>query len=485
MKAELERLLATQNLTDNEKSALEQKKIDIENALTKIADVAKKIADLKAKTDGITISIVKSSDKTNVDSALSTINDLLNNNKGNLTDNEKATLGQKKTDAENTLAKIAEVAKKITDVNSKINGITTDNVKSSDKTNLDNALTTITDLLATNNLTNSEKAALEQKKTDAGNALAKIAEVAKAITDAKDPVKDITKDNVTKDDGTNLKKLAEDLQNILEDFASNLTDTEKAKIEDQIKSTQDILEELDEIKAVEDLIKSLPNPGDVKKNDANDVKKAEDDFNKLTDHQKDLTDPDMVTKLKDVTNALKELLLFDIPTSTKVEGVDGTEFDIRTELVVTPIKDTLDKTTLNKFAIGVTNATNDQEITQLYDVKLLLNGQPIQPDGKVKITFKLTDEQQNYKDLQVVYIADDGTVTIIPCEINGNEVSFITDHFSYYGIIGTPVKSNSGDKTTPNTGDNMPVIPYIILNFLSAATLVITTRKRKFKVIKK
>jgi LPXTG-motif cell wall-anchored protein len=138
---------------------------------------------------------------------------------------------------------------------------------------------------------------------------------------------------------------------------------------------------------------------------------------------------------------------------------------------------------MDKFTLGVKNAAG-QEITQLYDIKLLLNGQPIQPDGKVKITLKLTDVQKNYTNLQVVYIADDGKVTIIPCKINGAEVSFITDHFSYYGITGTPVKSSDG-RDNPKTGDETPIIPNIIIVFLSATVLAVFTKKKKYRVIKK
>lgn len=197
----------------------------------------------------------------------------------------------------------------------------------------------------------------------------------------------------------------------------------------------------------------------VKKFDVDLIDKANNEYNKLTDHGKHIVDPTLKTKLDEVIKALRKLFIVHEATGTKVEGIDGTDFDVKTELVVTPVKETLGKETQTKFALSVACAAKGQEIAQLYDVKLLLNGQPIQPDGKVKITLKLTDEQQNYKDLQVIYIAGDGTVTVIPCEINGNEVSFITDHFSYYGIIGTPIKPSSGDKTTPDTGDNMPVMP--------------------------
>ena len=100
----------------------------------------------------------------------------------------------------------------------------------------------------------------------------------------------------------------------------------------------------------------------------------------------------------------------------------------------------------------------------------MLNGQSIQPDGMIKITLMLTDEQAEYADLQIVYIAEDGTVTIIPSTVSGKTISFIIDHLSYYGIIGTAVEATDQDgddsAESPRTGDDS-VGGFIFLAILS------------------
>ena len=482
------------NLTDNEKATLEQKKIDVSNALSKISDVKNAISDVTTKTNSITADTAKSSDKSNLDSALATINDLLQNKSGNLTDSEKAALEQKKIDVSNALSKISDVANAISDVTTKTNSITADIAKSSDNANLDSALATINDLLTnkSGNLTDSEKATLELKKADVQNALSKISDVTNAITDVTNKTKDMTKDNVKKDDLTNLQKTADELKKILDDYKNNLTDDEKNNISDKIKNIQDITGSLDQVKTVETQISKLPDADTVTKADADAINDANKAFDELSDHQKTLVDSGAVTKLNDVIKALSKLLLEDPATGTKVEGVDGTTFDVKTELVVTPIKDTLDASTKQLFAVGVANAANGQEIAQLFDIHLLLDGQRIQPDGKVKITLKLAEEMKNYTDLKVTYIADDGKVTIIPHEQNGDEITFYTDHFSNYGIIGTPVNSNStGNTTAPsttnsaNTGETTPFIPYAIAGAASLFLVIAAKKKRSIKVVMK
>ena len=496
--------LSTDNVKSSDKVSIEVVKavvssVDITNAtqaekdevkviadksntlLTKILTVTSEIQSITTKLGDITKANAKSSDSTRLIEVKTEIERLLATE--NLTDAEKESLRSMLTITNEAIEEITKVAREIQSITTKLGDTTETNAKSSDSTKLTEIKTEIERLLGTQNLIDSERFALEQKKIVVENSLAKIAEVTKNITDAQNQVKNITKENVTKDDRTKIEKALDDLQNILDDYINNLTDIEKSKIEDQIKSIKEILKVIDGVNIVEDLIENLPNPSNVTKNDADDVGKVGDDFNKLTDHQKQLIDTSLVTKLKDVLNALKKLLLFDAPTGTKIEGVDSTNFDVRTELVVTPIKDKLDKARMDKFTLGVKNASG-QEITQLYDIKLLLNGQLIQPDGKVKITLKLTDEQKNYTNLQIVYIADDGKVSIIPCKINGTEVSFITDHFSYYGIIGTPVKSSDGiDKT--KTGDETPIIAYVIIIFISVTVLTVFTKKKKFRAIKK
>ena len=82
------------------------------------------------------------------------------------------------------------------------------------------------------------------------------------------------------------------------------------------------------------------------------------------------------------------------------------------------------------------------QILASYDISLILDGAAVQPGGKVEVTLPAPENAGEFDTLQVVYIDDEGNVT--PCETRVNEdgsITFVTDHFSNYAIIG--VKNSS------------------------------------------
>ena len=100
-------------------------------------------------------------------------------------------------------------------------------------------------------------------------------------------------------------------------------------------------------------------------------------------------------------------------------------------------------TTITVDAVEIDDSDVDLDeqttLVVVYDISMLLNGQEIQPDGVVAVTLPAPADIDRYTDLQVVYIDDAGNVT--PCETVVNPdgtITFYTDHFSYYAIVGTP-----------------------------------------------
>ena len=173
----------------------------------------------------------------------------------------------------------------------------------------------------------------------------------------------------------------------------------------------------------------------------------------------------------------KEVIV-DPDTETKVEYEDGSVFDDKVELVVIPQSEE----EMKKQAENVDKAAKGLTIAGLYDVKLLKNGVAIQPDGKVKITLKLTDEMKAMTDLQVVYIDDDGKVTIIPSEVKDGKIIFVTDHFSYYGVIGkVKTATEEPGNDIPQTGDNSNMLWWFSLMLLSGGTVLFIGKRRKQK----
>ncbi|RGU91670.1 hypothetical protein DWW31_13730 [Clostridium sp. AF15-17LB] len=173
-------------------------------------------------------------------------------------------------------------------------------------------------------------------------------------------------------------------------------------------------------------------------------------------------------------------------TGATVEYEDGSIFDTEIKLVVTP------KTAeeMRQYKDSVDKAAPGFSIAGLYDVKLMKDGAAIQPGGMVKVSLPLTDEMKAMTDLQVVYIDDNGNVTIIPSQIMDGKIIFITDHFSLYGVIGKGESAAAGPadlqepgKDSPQTGDssNLPLMAALLFVSGSAfiGTVVIGKKKRR------
>ena len=133
---------------------------------------------------------------------------------------------------------------------------------------------------------------------------------------------------------------------------------------------------------------------------------------------------------------------------------------------ITPIK--IDNSThLKSFTVDITNPNDIKEVKEeasetvrsnvqivggknaeiiaSYDISLLLDGAEVQPGGKVAVTLPMPAIASGFDSIQVVFINDDGSVT--PCETRLNQdgtITFVTDHFSHYAIIGVNASSNAG-----------------------------------------
>ncbi len=121
------------------------------------------------------------------------------------------------------------------------------------------------------------------------------------------------------------------------------------------------------------------------------------------------------------------------------------------------VRNEIDEESMNELEKIIQKTNVNKEIVHIYDISLLLDGEEIQPDGNVKITIPLDDQMKKYTDLKVVYISDTGEITEVESKITDNEISFITNHFSCYAILGT---SKEDIPKSPQTGDS--AIYYIL-----------------------
>ena len=187
-----------------------------------------------------------------------------------------------------------------------IKDITVDHVTSEDKEAIEQVAKDIDEELGNENLTDEEKEILEEEKQKAQDLLDRIDEAADAInTENTEKVKDITAENVTPDDKSDLEKAKEDLEKALDNYTDNYTDEEKKAIKDDIDRIDKALKVIESVETVEEMIDSLPDT--VTKEDSEKIKAAEDAYNALTDYEKSIVDKDAKAKLEKAISDLAKL----------------------------------------------------------------------------------------------------------------------------------------------------------------------------------
>jgi hypothetical protein len=149
---------------------------------------------------------------------------------------------------------------------------------------------------------------------------------------------------------------------------------------------------------------------------------------------------EIIATFKSTTPAITPKLA-ETTQGISLEGQNGVTFDKNTKLVAQESK-------------KVIPAANGQKGIKLFDISLILNGSKIEPDGKVKVTIKLPAECAKYKNLGIVYLDDNNVVHPIQRTVNGETISFVAEHFSLYGIVGTLASSTPENNTVTPVNNN-------------------------------
>lgn len=118
-------------------------------------------------------------------------------------------------------------------------------------------------------------------------------------------IEEMTFDNVTPDDKSDLKGLKSELENSLEENGDSYTDDEKQAIEDALDRIDDALEIIDNVETVEQMIENLPET--ITKNDKDAINAADKAYKALTKYEKSLVNEDAKKALDKAKSALAKL----------------------------------------------------------------------------------------------------------------------------------------------------------------------------------
>lgn len=302
----IDALLATQNLTDAERKALQQPAAKCDELLARIEEIAKAIAEVTSGVNKYSENTVKSSDKADIESLSKKIDELLATK--NLTDAERKALEALKTKCGALLAKIADVQKTIAELTDEAGKYSSENVKTSDQAALEALVKKIDAILATDNLTDAERKAVQGLK-DKCDALLKLIADAKAAIDTEntEKAKDITEEDVSIADKNVLDGAKKDYEDGLTDSGSVYTEDEKKAIEDELARIEQLLDLISRVNEVIGMIEALPSPDTISPDDeaiAETIGNIWEKYNALTEGEKTMVGDDNKAKLDAATARL-------------------------------------------------------------------------------------------------------------------------------------------------------------------------------------
>ena len=354
----LEEINSANNLTTDEKTALTQEantaadkaKEEITNATTNDVVIEAQNNGVSA-IDGIKVpteSAVKEAAKKAVADAATAKNNAID--ASNLTNEEKAALKQKVTDAQNAADQAidnattnAAVTEAQTNGIKAINGIevTTSTVKEAAKKAVADAATAKNNAIDASNLTDEEKAALKQKVTDAQNAADQAidnattnAAVTEAQTNGVNAINgiEVPTTSATKEQAiTDLNAAVDDAKKAI-DQDSNLTDEEKQAAKDQIDRDATKAQEVINNAKTNDDVKKAGDAGTlaIDKDVANAAidnavagKKAEISKTPLTDEEKTALNNEVDQKAQEAKEAINNATTPEAVTTAQDSGVNN------------------------------------------------------------------------------------------------------------------------------------------------------------------
>ncbi len=247
-----------------------------------------------------------------------------------------------------------------------------------------------------------------------------------------------------------------------------LTDSQKKYVSDEAKDKLDKVKAafntlMAPVKAVEYEINALPDR--MTEDDMSDLVNANDDYEALTDEQKEALSEEAKKRLE---NAKAQAAVIN-HTSGNVTA-EGIEWDVK--LIATPI-------TEGEGHSAMKSAAKEKSLVSMYDIRFvkLIRGEymPYEPETEANIIIN-EKALANYKDVAVLheYAGEEKTVYgEIESKNADNKVAFTYVGEGGYGVVGNFV--------APKTGDNASLILYMAALMTAAAVCIAVVVYRKKK----
>ena len=277
--------------------------------MTEYTVYMKPISSITDAIAAITDENVKSSDAETISAVERQILDIAEAfDDGESTDDEWNKLTEAAAKCKDLNKRIADVADEITRLTDAVNGYDIDKVTSADKADIEKLIADIDALLNGDNLTESERTALEALKGTARALLDRIAAAKDAAEDDEiTSVKDITKDNVKLRDKEPLEKAEKALEGALRDFGGNYTEGESKNLGEKLEAVKAALAAIGNAEKAAEEIGKLPSVDDAKLSDKSELDRVKKLLEGLTENEKAMLGKDAPGKLDALDEKIKAL----------------------------------------------------------------------------------------------------------------------------------------------------------------------------------
>ena len=269
----------------------------------------KPISSITDAISAITADNVKSSDAETISSVERQILDIAEAfDDGESTEDEWNKLTAAAAKCKELNKRIADVADEISRLTDAVNGYDIDKVTSDDKADVEKLIADIDTLLDGDNLTDTERAALEALKGTARALLDRIA-AAKDAAEADEikAVDGITKDNVKLGDKEALKTAEKALEGALRDFDGNYTDEEQEDLETRLETVKAALAAIGNAEKAAEEIGKLPSADDAKLSDKSALDRVKVIVEGLTENEKAMLGKDALGKVDALAEKIQKL----------------------------------------------------------------------------------------------------------------------------------------------------------------------------------
>lgn len=250
---------------------------------------------------------------------------VLENNSLTLAGNVDKTYVITATDKAGNETTVSATMRPVSSLDDQFGNKTPDNITSDDKQALEDYIADLEDKLQDENITDEEKQQINDLIDNAQELIDKIEETENAVnTENIGKVDGITPDNVKPSDKDDLITAKDDIESVLNDYANNLTDAEKAALEDKLDKIEQALDSIEKVENVETVIGSLPDSVDPDDEEAEKlIQDAKDKYDALSDYEKTLIPSETKEKLDSLLAELVDYCIIDGDGATWKLNSDG------------------------------------------------------------------------------------------------------------------------------------------------------------------